>query len=105
MFPVYPFAGTADLIVINSIEFWTDTNPISGKSAQITAAQVGDTHREVASDGTVALSTPREDGSVDLEVTAPDGSTAFADIQNAGDTLVARGAMGNEYARVSRDPF
>jgi hypothetical protein len=105
MFPVYPFAGTADLLVVNSIEFWTGTNPVSGKAAQITVAQVSDTHREVAPDGTVALSTLREDGSIGLEVTAPDGSTTFMSVENTGDTLVARDAMGNEYARVSRDPF
>lgn len=33
MSPVYGIAATADLFIFNTIEFWTGTNPISGKSA------------------------------------------------------------------------
>ncbi len=33
--PVYGIAGIADLLIINSIEFWTGTNPISGKSPAV----------------------------------------------------------------------
>ncbi|PKF48769.1 DUF3332 domain-containing protein [Enterovibrio nigricans] len=32
MSPVYGVAATADLFIFNTIEFWTGTNPISGKS-------------------------------------------------------------------------
>lgn len=35
MSPVYGFAATADLFVFNTIEFWTGTNPISGKSPAV----------------------------------------------------------------------
>src|SRR5512134_3778707 len=75
--PVYPFAGMADLLVVNSIEFWTGTNPVSHKSAAVTVAGTVDSHRESSPDGTVAESTLREDGSIDVEVTAPDGTTTF----------------------------
>jgi len=102
--PVYPFAGAADLIVVNSLEFWTGTNPVSGKSAVVTVARAGDTHREVAADGTVAVSTLREDGSIDIHIVAPDGRTGFFNVQNTGTELVARDATGGEYARVSHDP-
>jgi hypothetical protein len=102
-FPVYAFAGMIDIVAINSVEFWTGTNPLSGKAAAVTVARLGDTHREVAPDGTVALSTVREDGSIDIEITAPDGTTTFVSVENTGGDLVARDAMGNEYARVSRD--
>ncbi|MFM2588089.1 DUF3332 domain-containing protein [Vibrio sp. TBV020] len=33
--PVYGIAGAADLFVINAIEFWTGTNPLSGKSPAV----------------------------------------------------------------------
>src|SRR4029453_7808573 len=31
--PVYPFCALADLMVVNSIEFWTETNPWDGEKA------------------------------------------------------------------------
>jgi hypothetical protein len=31
--PVYPFCATADLLVVNSIEFWSEENPINGEKA------------------------------------------------------------------------
>ncbi|OLQ92106.1 hypothetical protein BIY22_16485 [Vibrio panuliri] len=33
--PVYGLAGAVDLFIFNSIEFWTGTNPISGKSPAV----------------------------------------------------------------------
>jgi hypothetical protein len=30
--PVYPFCTFADLFVVNSIEFWSGENPVSGES-------------------------------------------------------------------------
>lgn len=33
MSPVYGIAASADLFIFNTIEFWTGTNPISGKPA------------------------------------------------------------------------
>ena len=31
--PVYEFATLADLLVVNSLEFWSEENPISGEKA------------------------------------------------------------------------
>lgn len=31
--PVYPFAAFGDLLIVNSIEFWTGENPLSGEAA------------------------------------------------------------------------
>ena len=36
--PVYPFAAFADLMIFNSIEFWTGENPLSGESALVDIA-------------------------------------------------------------------
>lgn len=33
--PVYGLAGTIDLFIFNSIEFWTGTNPVSGRSPAV----------------------------------------------------------------------
>lgn len=33
--PAYGIAGAADLFIFNAIEFWTGTNPISGKSPAV----------------------------------------------------------------------
>ncbi|RJX75732.1 DUF3332 domain-containing protein [Vibrio sinensis] len=33
--PVYGLTGTVDLFIFNAIEFWTGTNPISGKSPAV----------------------------------------------------------------------
>ncbi|MDG2049336.1 MAG: DUF3332 family protein [Myxococcota bacterium] len=99
--PVYPFAGAADLLVVNSIEFWTGTNPISEKKAQVTVAQTTGTHRETDAEGNVVFSSRRTDGSVDVEVTETDGSRSFVNVQNDGEFLIARDADGEEYSRVN----
>ncbi|NUW69649.1 DUF3332 domain-containing protein [Vibrio coralliilyticus] len=33
--PVYGIAGIADLFIFNAVEFWTGTNPITGKSPAV----------------------------------------------------------------------
>ena len=33
--PVYGFIGAVDLLIVNSIEFWTGTNPVTGKSPAV----------------------------------------------------------------------
>jgi len=101
--PVYPFAGAIDLLVVNSVEFWTGTNPVSNASAAVTVAQAGDVHQEVAPDGTTVLSTLRSDGSIDIEVTAPDGTQTFFNLKPERDRLVARDGDGLEYVSVDRD--
>lgn len=35
MAPIYGISATADLFIFNSIEFWTGTNPITGKKALV----------------------------------------------------------------------
>ena len=33
--PVYAFTSSVDLLIINSIEFWTETNPITKKTPAV----------------------------------------------------------------------
>ncbi|MCL1057539.1 DUF3332 domain-containing protein [Shewanella gelidimarina] len=35
MSPIYGIAATADLFIINSVEFWTGTNPVTGQSPAV----------------------------------------------------------------------
>lgn len=98
--PVYPIASTIDLIVVNSIEFHTGTNPVSGKPR---IARAGESRSEVAPDGTVAVSTLREDGSIDFSITTPNGSRHFVNLQERVNGVAARDASGNELATLGSD--
>lgn len=62
--PAYVLCGVADMIVINSIEFWSGTNPL--------AENIGKTENIMGSDGKLYAVTTLEDG---YEVKAPDGKT------------------------------
>jgi hypothetical protein len=90
--PVYPIASMIDLLIINSIEFHTGTNPLSD---QPRLARVGETRDVTAEDGTRVVSTLREDGSIDLAITMIDGQTHFTNVLREGETIMARDADGN----------
>lgn len=60
--PAYVLCGVADIFVINSIEFWSGTNPL--------AENVGKTESIMGSDGKLYAVTTLEDG---YEVKGPDG--------------------------------
>jgi hypothetical protein len=98
--PVYPLAGAVDLIIVNSIEFWTGTNPVDG-GARI--AKAGDTRHVVAEDGSEAISTLRADGSIDIEVRAADGSVHFMNFVREDGEVVARDPHGRRIARVNSE--
>jgi hypothetical protein len=95
--PVYPIAGAIDLIIVNSLEFWTGTNPLNGEPR---LALAGEQKYVVAADGSEAFSTLREDGSIDIEVRAADGSTHFMNVVRDGNGVVARDADGRDVAMV-----
>ena len=80
--PVYPISGLIDLLIINSIEFHSGTNPVSGEARLA--------NRVKGPDGSVATSTPREDGSLDIEVVTADGERHFVNVVQDGDHVVAR---------------
>jgi hypothetical protein len=103
--PVYPIAGAIDLIIVNSIEFWTGTNPIDGGArvagSSVASHQPGDQHHVVAVDGSEAVSTLRGDGSIDFEIRAADGSAHFVNVLREEGQLVARDAEGRRIALVN----
>jgi hypothetical protein len=95
--PVYPTAGLIDLIIVNSIEFWSGTNPLNGEPR---LARAGDQKHVVGENGSEAISTLREDGSIDIEVRGPDGNSHFVNIVREEGRVVARDANGQNLAAV-----
>ena len=57
--PVYPFCAGADLFVVNSIEFWSGKNPVSGDAALLSKAWEGDNTQDSRLDQTVASATEK----------------------------------------------
>ena len=97
--PVYPIAGFIDLVIVNSIEFHTGTNPISGEER---LARVGEERLHRGPNGEIAVSVLREDGSIDLRVTDAEGLEHFVNLKEEGRFVVARNERGLPLARVER---
>lgn len=59
--PVYPLTLLADVVVLNSVEFWTGENPVSSSSARVT--YVGEDGSRMIEDGlgNSAILTPLDD--------------------------------------------
>ncbi|WP_407334441.1 DUF3332 domain-containing protein [Enterovibrio sp. 27052020O] len=95
MSPVYGIAATADLFIFNSIEFWTGTNPISGKSpavADMPADAIFRINQKLDKDLTTA---PIKISSADVKQVndkSIEMSVAYAD----GTTQVLRGEKDGE---------
>ncbi len=76
--PVYPFAGMGDMLVVNSMEFWTGENPVSGQPAVTPGAaqdDVGSTKSFTTEDGTQVTMTHELDDTITAVLTSPEGTT------------------------------
>jgi len=89
--PVYPFSGFLDLIVFNSIEFWTGKNPIDG-SASVTPVAIDEWTTE---DGTQVAMRGLPDDSIDVNVIGPDGEKRYFNLTRTDEGVTARDAAGN----------
>ncbi len=98
--PVYPLAYLADLWIVNSLEFWTGQNPVSGEAR---LARAGQRRIEHGPDGSLAVTTLRTDGSLDLELYASDGSAHFVNLARASGGVVASDGNGKELGRMRAD--
>lgn len=56
--PVYPIAAVADMLVINSIEFWSGSNPV---------ASIGETKEVEGENGTYLVTTNKEGYTIEKE--------------------------------------
>jgi hypothetical protein len=94
--PVYPFAGFADIVLFNSIEFWTGKNPINDKPS---VTPISDNRTFESEDGTLLSMTLRDDGSIDVEAVGVDGDRHFVNLVRDGDAVVARDRSNAVIAR------
>lgn len=87
--PVYGLATLLDAIIVNSIEFWTGSNPL---------AHAGDQKRVDGEDGSYAVSTLKADGSVDIQLVEANGKSHFMNVVHTADKVVVRDALGDVVA-------
>lgn len=81
--PVYGLTLLADIVILNSVEFWTGTNPVNNKRAKVT----GTTERVTDGLGNEALLTYQADGSVQVEVFRGTETERFVLVRD-GDQIV-----------------
>ena len=87
---IYGFSALFDMVVANSLEFWTGENPVT--------ADVQRTfHGE---NGEVAVVTYRADGVMDMDLTAANGEKHFVRLMRERQSIVAVDAEGRFLARV-----
>lgn len=98
--PVYPFAGAIDIIIINSIEFWTGTNPIDGGDS-VTPVAMNETTTD---DGTQVTMIHRGDDSIDVTLISIDGEERFLNLKRTEQGVIASGDDGEVLAS-STDPL
>ncbi|MEE4249042.1 MAG: DUF3332 family protein [Alcanivoracaceae bacterium] len=81
--PVYGLTLFADVVVLNSVEFWTGTNPVSGKSAKVAGTS------ETVTDGmgNIATLTYNADGTVSVVARTGAGEEHYT-LVRSGDQLV-----------------
>lgn len=84
IFPVYGLTLFADVIVFNSIEFWTGTNPINNKGPRVSGA----TQHFNDGEGNHAQMTYNEDGSVSVVTTTATGEISQYTLVKEGQTVV-----------------
>lgn len=89
--PVYGLTLLADIVVINSIEFWSGTNPISKEGAKV----AGTTERHEDGLGNYADLTYNQDGSVSV-VAFSSGKVDEYRLERIGDNVVKVGKDGRE---------
>ncbi len=89
--PVYPIAGFLDILVFNSIEFWSGTNPIDGSASVTPIAN----HEWTTEDGTQVTMQGLPDDSIDVTLVRPNGEKDFFNLTRTEDGVTARDASGN----------
>ena len=94
--PVYEFAGLIDVLIINSIEFHTGTNPLSGEARL--ARQVIE-----SPEGARAESVLREDGTLSLDLIEKDGTQHRLEVAPVSGGFEVRDETGAYLGHVDRD--
>jgi hypothetical protein len=94
VFPVYMIClGLVDGLVLNTIEFWTGSNPLAG----------GDSYYEKDAQGNSIAAVKNEDGSMTVEMTTAAGEKATMTLQRDENVIRALDAEGNVIAQRELD--
>jgi len=89
--PIYGIAQIVDVLIANSIEFWSGKNPV---------ADAGTTRVVSGPNGETLTMTLREDGAIDVVVLHADGRLNHLLMVKTDDAIEARDADGTLLARV-----
>lgn len=90
--PVYSLASLIDALFANSVEFWTDKNPVTAKA--------GTTRVVHGPNGELAELKLRSDGALDLSLRSAEGQTYWLKLVREGNGVAAFDADGSLVARV-----
>ncbi len=96
--PVYPIASAVDLIIVNSTEFHTGTNPITDKPR---IALLDGHEEQVAPDGSRASSHMNEDGSVTIDAVDAEGNQHTLRLVPTAGAIEVRDGDHRLYGRVA----
>lgn len=84
--PVYPLIMiVGDLLILNTIEFWSGSNPVA----------VGDTYHETDAEGNSITAVKMEDGSLYMRIDAATGETQELVLQNDEEMVRILDTKGN----------
>jgi hypothetical protein len=97
--PVYPFSGMIDMLIINSIEFWTGKNPIDGGES-VTPISMNEWTTDTDTKVTMIH---REDDSIDVTMLSAEGEESYLNLRRTDRGVIASDAEGNVIAD-SSDP-
>jgi len=90
VFPVYGIClGLIDYLVLNTIEFWTGSNPLAS----------GDSYYEKDAEGNSIAAVKNEDGTMSVEVTTAKGEKANLILQRDENVVRALDTEGNTIAQ------
>ncbi len=93
-FPIYGLASLIDLVLANSIEFWTDENPIKASEGESRTKTVQ------GPNGEVLTMTLQADDRIAVTVTPVEGPEQRFFLSRNAESIAAHDADGNLIARV-----
>jgi uncharacterized lipoprotein NlpE involved in copper resistance len=87
--PVYEITWVADILVLNTIEFWTGSNPVA----------TGNTYHEKDAQGNQITAMKNADGSLDVHMVDAQGHKADLTLQRDADVIRALDNQGRVIAQ------
>jgi len=88
--PVYGIAMLLDVLIINSIEFWTGENPMMDEGTSRTV---------IGEDGSVATITPVGEDRLEVTIVARDGTQSSFTLERGENSVTALDESGNVVVR------